>query len=152
MNKKNISKYLAILLFPSILILFGACTTKFEKQGHLLSKKVVESIKVGFDNKTTVLNKLGSASTVDAFDNQTWIYISRTTEQKPFYKPKTIDQKTFAITFDESGIVKSIRDLNFEDRKLINHQLRETKSSGIKSSILKDLFRNIGKVTPAMNN
>lgn len=152
MTKKTIFNSLASLHLVSILILFSACSTKFEQQGYMLTKKAVESIKVGIDTKTTVLQKLGSASTFDAFSEETWIYISRTTEQKPFYKPKTIDQKALAITFDELGKVKKIRNLDFNNRKLVNHQTRETKSSGMKSSILKELFQNLGKITPAMDN
>ena len=151
MNKNIINSVLTLLLI-SILILFSACSTKFEQQGHLLNKKTLESIKVGIDTKATVLKKLGSASTFDAFSKETWIYISRTTEQKPFYKPKTIDQKAFAITFDESGKVTKIRNLLFKDSKLVKHQTRETKSSGMKSSLLKELFQNLGKVSPAMSN
>src|SRR4051794_31036654 len=73
-----------------------ACNTEPQQRGYILDEKLLGSLKPGTDAQI-VLQTMGTPSTVSTVGNQTWYYISQTTEQKlRFMKPTITDQRVLA--------------------------------------------------------
>ena len=105
----------------------------------------VASIQAGVDDKTSVMERLGSPTNVGTFQTDVWYYISSREEQTSFYMPETIDRKVLAITFDASGKVANIENYTLEHGKQIAFVDRETPTRGKEMTLLQQLFGNIGR-------
>ena len=125
----------------------SACATKYQSEGYRMNSKIVQSIKQGSDNKKTVVKKLGSPSSKAAFNNKTWLYISKENKEKSFFSQETLEQQVLAITFNESGTVKDVRYYTLQDGQPVLPVKRTTPSPGRKLRILEQLFGNLGRIS-----
>jgi len=105
------------------------------------------TVQQGVDSKDAVVSKLGSPSSVAAFDDDTWIYISKQTENFAFFEPTVVGQDVVAINFDPEGRVEEFRRYTLEDGRLIDPVTRETPTHGRELGILEQLFGNVGRFT-----
>jgi outer membrane protein assembly factor BamE (lipoprotein component of BamABCDE complex) len=103
-------------------------------------------MKVGEDSKSTLMEKLGSPSAVSTFDNNTWYYISQTTDRVAFYKPRVIKRDVVAIKFNPADEkVASVNTFTLKDGKVIAYNGRETPTRGREMTILEQLLGNVGR-------
>ena len=94
----------------------AGCNNPIEQRGNLPPQEAVAQIKPGSTDKETVTRLLGSPSSVAAFDDSTWYYMSQKTKTVAFFKPETLDQEVLAITFDKDGVVKDVKKLGLSAR------------------------------------
>ena len=80
-------------------LLLGACAPVTAYNGFQARDDKPADMKVGVDTKSTVLTRLGSPSTVSAFDPNSWYYISQVTDRYAFYKPKVRTRDVVVISF-----------------------------------------------------
>ena len=135
---------------PAVLVLcltLAACTPTLVVQGYVPDEETLATVQQGVDSKDAVVSKLGSPSSVAAFDDDTWIYISKQTENFAFFEPTVIGQDVVAINFDPEGRVEEVRRYTLEDGRLIDPVTRETPTQGRELGILEQLFGNIGRFT-----
>jgi hypothetical protein len=103
-------------------------------------------MKVGEDSKSTLMEKLGSPSAVSTFDNNTWYYISQTTDRVAFYMPRVIKRDVVAIKFNPADEkVASVNTYTLKDGKVIAYNGRETPTRGREMTILEQLLGNVGR-------
>lgn len=134
----------AVLLFC---LTMAACTPTLVVQGYVPDEETLATVQQGVDNKDAVVSKLGSPSSVAAFDDDTWIYISKQTENFAFFEPTVIGQDVVAINFDPEGRVEEVRRYTLEDGRLIDPVTRKTPTHGRELGILEQLFGNVGRFT-----
>ncbi len=134
----------AVLLFC---LTMAACTPTLVVQGYVPDEETLATVQQGVDSKDAVVSKLGSPSSVAAFDDDTWIYISKQTENFAFFEPTVIGQDVVAINFDPEGRVEEVRRYTLEDGRLIDPVTRETPTHGRELGILEQLFGNVGRFT-----
>ncbi len=135
---------------PAVLVLcltLAACTPTLVVQGYVPDEETLATVQQGVDNKDAVVSKLGSPSSVAAFDDDTWIYISKQTENFAFFEPTVVGQDVVAINFDPEGRVEEVRRYTLEDGRLIDPVTRETPTHGRELGILEQLFGNVGRFT-----
>jgi outer membrane protein assembly factor BamE (lipoprotein component of BamABCDE complex) len=133
------------LLLLGSLLLASACSPIVDVRGNLPNEEQLALIKPGDVSKDDVIAMLGTPSSVAAFDDETWYYISSKTEQLAFLKPKETDRKVVAISFDSNGQVKEVRQLGMQDGKLIKPVERTTPTAGNEMTFLEQLFGNVGR-------
>ncbi|MGE0856525.1 MAG: outer membrane protein assembly factor BamE, partial [Hyphomicrobiaceae bacterium] len=74
-----------------------------------------------------------------------YYYISSTSTQTAFLKPKEIDRKVLAVYFNPLGSVDSVANYGMKDGKVFDYISRKTPAPGGRDEgILKQLFRNLG--------
>jgi len=134
----------AVLLFC---LTMAACTPTLVVQGYVPDEETLATVQQGVDNKDAVVSKLGSPSSVAAFNDDTWIYISKQTENFAFFEPTVIGQDVVAINFDPEGRVEEVRRYTLEDGRLIDPVTRKTPTHGRELGILEQLFGNVGRFT-----
>jgi hypothetical protein len=92
------------------------------------------------------MEKLGSPSAVSTFDNNTWYYISQTTDRVAFYMPRVIKRDVVAIKFNQADEkVASVNTYTLKDGKVIAYNGRETPTRGREMTILEQLLGNVGR-------
>lgn len=123
----------------------SACSPRIATRGNAPEPEMLEKISVGESTKGDVTDILGSPSTVAAFDENVWLYISRVTETIAFFEPETVQQKVVLISFDAANRVEILSEYDLEDGKPVIPTDRVTPTAGREMTILQQLFGNLGR-------
>ena len=126
--------------------LAAGCTTIKDHRGYLGDRYLMESVETGIDNRASVERTLGRPTFVSLFGRQDWYYVSVSTRQKPFTRPKTYDETVMRVRFDGDGNVAAIDRRGKEEIAHIHPEHKETPTLGRQRGLLEDLFGNIGAV------
>lgn len=130
------------------LILLGlvvGCSPIEKTHGYVPRADELENVKAQQDTRGSVQRKLGRPSTIGSFDETKWYYISRKTRQYAFLKPKNVEQKVVAISFNTKGVVTEVNRYGLEDGKVIDLVTRTTPTFGKELTFLQQMFGNIGR-------
>lgn len=123
----------------------AACSPVVSQRGYVPNEDLIADIRVGIDNKDSVLTTFGSPSTISSVDGSAWYYISSIHEQVAFYKEAPVDREIVAVYFDEGGTVKQLGYYGLEDGKIVNFIDRETPTRGKQLTFLQQMFGNLGR-------
>jgi outer membrane protein assembly factor BamE (lipoprotein component of BamABCDE complex) len=122
-----------------------ACAPKSANRGSIPTEDQITIVIPGVHGREDVRSALGSPSVVSTFDENTWYYIGRRTEQYAFFKRKTVQQQVLIVQFSADGRVEKISRLNETDGREVDLVARETPSAGRKLGLFEQLFGNIGR-------
>ena len=139
---------LKIITCTILALTLAACEPTVANRGNILDADRLAEIKTGTSNREDVASKLGSPTQVSTFDDKTWYYIGRQTEQYSFLDPEVIKQKAVEIHFDDQGIVTAVNDLNLADAKDVDPVDRETPTYGRDDTLIKQLLGNLSHPSP----
>jgi outer membrane protein assembly factor BamE (lipoprotein component of BamABCDE complex) len=127
----------------------GGCSPMVEQRGNLPTPDKIAEIHPGATTKDEVTKILGTPSSVGVFNDKSWYYISRKTEQVAFFTPAVVDQQVYIVNFDDQGVVKAVDHKKLEDGREINPVARTTPAPGKELSFLEQLLGNLGKFNGA---
>ena len=120
-------------------LLLAGCNQE-QARGYVLDEKLLNEVKPGTDAQK-VLQSMGTPSTVSTVGNQTWYYISQTTQQRlQFMTPTVIDQRVLAINFNKGMKVERIASYGLQDGVLFDFVNRTTPTGGQELSIVRQLM------------
>lgn len=129
---------------------FSACAPIVDQRGYVPSEGVLETVQSGVDTRASVVQRLGRPSALGTFDSKVWYYISERQETIAFYAPETTDRTVVAVKFNDNGTVDAINKYGLEDGQVIDLVSRQTPTRGKETSILRELFGNIGRFNEAL--
>jgi outer membrane protein assembly factor BamE (lipoprotein component of BamABCDE complex) len=127
------------------LTVLGACAPIVQQEGNVPDPDQVVQINPGVDDKNRVTQLLGSPSTVSAFQDRTWYYISRRTEQHAFLDPDVVEQEVLAISFDANNIVQDMRIYGLENGRMVDMNPKITPTYGNDLTFVQQLLGNLGR-------
>lgn len=137
----------ACALFISFGMLFTACEKTVVNRGYSVESADFSKISIGKDDAQAVFEKVGSPtirSSVEGVNGEySWYYVSKKTEKNGFLDPKVIDQKNIIVSFDQNGIVKSIKESSYEQQVSVVSE--QTKTGGKDAGIVGETFGGLGK-------
>jgi outer membrane protein assembly factor BamE (lipoprotein component of BamABCDE complex) len=102
-------------------------------------------IKVGTDTRNTVVAKLGSPSTVSAFDKNTWFYVTQTSDKMAYLYPQLKSRRVVSISFDKDLKVAEVKQLTLKDGYDLAYEKRETPTRGRELSWIEQILGTIGR-------
>jgi len=129
------------------LVLVTACEPIRQTHGYAPRPGQLAELKVGSDGKADVAGKIGRPTTVGAFDNDEWYYITRSTESRAFLEPRVVSQQVVVVGFNESGLTESVDSYGLEDGRVVNLVTKTTPTRGKRLTFLQQLLGNVGRVT-----
>lgn len=132
-------------------VALAACSPRTDTHGHLVDPEALAQVKAGEQTKEQVQNLLGSPSSVGAFDQNTWYYISKQTQQVAFLEPTVLEQQVIEVDFDSKGIVKSVHKFGEDDGKDIAIVARTTPTRGKSLGVLDELWTTLLKQVASGN-
>lgn len=133
-----------ILLFI-IIPLISSCLSTVDKRGYTLDTEALNTVQIGKSSQKDVHDALGSPSSSSNLGDETWFYISNTSEYIAFTKPKIKQQRVDSIAFDKDGIVKSKRVYTEADLHNIKISEDKTPTAGNELGLAEQLLGNIGR-------
>jgi outer membrane protein assembly factor BamE (lipoprotein component of BamABCDE complex) len=125
--------------------LLTGCAKDIDARGNLPPPEAIAQLAVGEQTRQDVRGLLGTPATTAIFDDETWYYISAHTTQYAFYPNHELDRTIFAVSFDERGILKDVRQLSLEDGQNVTVASRETPTKGREFSLIEQLIGNLGR-------
>jgi outer membrane protein assembly factor BamE (lipoprotein component of BamABCDE complex) len=143
------NRYLYFFVFLSIC----GCQPFVNHRGLNVEKRHLEQIHLQKTSKNEVREILGPPSLTSIFKVkprhfERWFYIYDTSSQKSFFNPQITEKKILEINFDEKGMVSNIIHHDPNDCVDIKPDAQQTPSSGYASSLLRDVFGNVGRYQP----
>nr|WP_240782213.1 outer membrane protein assembly factor BamE [Qipengyuania sediminis] len=126
--------------------LLAGCSSIRETRGYLVDTLTYTGVRAGIDNQRSVAATLGNPTFTSQFGEPTWYYVSTTTGQRPFGRPRITEQAVLAIRFDAAGNVVSVDRSGLESVVYLTPESDETPTLGRERGFLEDLFGNIGAV------
>jgi outer membrane protein assembly factor BamE (lipoprotein component of BamABCDE complex) len=123
----------------------AGCSATIQQEGNVPDPDQVVQINPGVDDKNRVTQVLGSPSSVSAFQDRTWYYISRRTEQLAFLDPQVVEQEVLAISFDAQNIVQDMKVYGLENGRMVQMVDRVTPTHGNDLTIIQQVLGNLGR-------
>ena len=134
------------LLVSAAGLLAGGCTEIHDTNGYIIDRALVASVQPGIDNRDSVQGTLGRPTFTSEFDQSTWYYLSRQTQQLAFANPKAVGETVLAVHFDKAGNVTSVGRSGLEQVASIDPYGPITPTLGAHRNFFTELFSNIGAV------
>jgi outer membrane protein assembly factor BamE (lipoprotein component of BamABCDE complex) len=126
----------------------AACTPEVSTHGYRPDAAALARLEPGRTTRDETLQLLGSPSAIATFDDRVWYYVTQRTERMSFYQEEVVDQQVVAITFDDSGVIRSIEHQDLADARELALVERETPTSGSELSMLQQFLGNLGRFNP----
>jgi outer membrane protein assembly factor BamE (lipoprotein component of BamABCDE complex) len=124
-----------------LLIALSACLGRFSNHGNKPDPDKLAQIQPGVQNKAQVETLLGSPSSVGAFEDDTWYYISQVGERNWFFPEEAVERDVVEINFDDSGIVSGIKGYDIDDGKDVELVDRVTPTQGQELTFLQQMWQ-----------
>jgi len=142
----RLTRTVPALIGAALLVLaVSACDPRSATRGNIPTQEQISLVIPGVHGREDVRSVMGSPSVISTFDDNTWYYVGRRTEQYAFFKRKTIEQQVLIIRYGRDGRVEKISRLDEADGREVDLVKRETPSAGRKLGLLEQLFGNIGR-------
>lgn len=136
----------ALALVLAAAAAFAGCDATIIKHGTQFHDGDLQQIQPGMTEEQVRLNLGTPATTAVIGTGRAFYYISSTQSQSAFFLPTEEDRKVVAVYFTPAGVVDHVANYGLQDGKVFDHVSRTTPAPGGRDdSILKQLFRNLGK-------
>lgn len=123
----------------------AGCAARVSVSGNKPDEEDLARIVIGQTEKARVAELLGSPSSIAAFDENVWLYISQRSEATAFFEPKVTEQEVVLIRFDPNGAAETVNRYTLKDGQPIVPSDRKTPTAGRDFTILQQLFGNFGR-------
>jgi len=138
----------AILVLMAGTALAG-CSKSRSVRGYYFDPMLANEILPGVDNQRSVAMTLGSPTSIGAWDDHTWYYISTQLRNRPVKFAERINRRILAIHFDDKGGVDDVTNLDLSSAWEIKPNEEKTRTRGKELNLLQQLFMNVGRFAGA---
>jgi outer membrane protein assembly factor BamE (lipoprotein component of BamABCDE complex) len=121
------------------------CAGEVDTHGDIIQDDRLARIIPQQHTQRDVLAILGSPSTLSVLDGEAWYYIGDRRESIAFFKPDLLERETVVVSFDDSGIVKSVEKSSVDKENKIEVVERETPAHGSDLTMIEQFLGNIGR-------
>ena len=129
----------------TLILTLSSCSLPSEYRGNAPSSEEVEQLVVQQSNKEDVRKTLGSPSSINAFDEDKWYYISQVQRNHSLFASQNVQQTVLALDFNEGGVLDKAEVMTLDDAQKVNPERQSTKIFGRTSSLFEDIFGTIGR-------
>ncbi len=114
-------------------------------RGNKVDADSLKELIPGTSSRADAQSLLGSPTAKASFDDNTWLYISETTQPRIGRVLGVNNQNVVVLGFDQGGILRTVKTLTEDDSQPVNVVAASTPSPGSESSFLQQLLGNVGK-------
>ena len=134
------------ILYVLIVFIFfiSNCTQQTTYSGKILELSNLDNI--NFENKGSLVDKLGSPSYIDPISNK-FFYYSEKQQKKSIFNKKTDYSYIFVFEFDREDKIIYSKVFDLTNRQNIDLIKEETSSEIIKRGLIEKIFGGVGPDT-----
>lgn len=115
-------------------------------RGDPIQSDTLKQLTPGVSTTADATALLGSPTTHETFDDNSWVYISQITRPRVGRLPGVLKQRVVVLNFGQNGVLRSMKVYDKADGKDIGMAPGSTATPGASVSILQQLFGNVGRV------
>ncbi|MFL2661086.1 MAG: outer membrane protein assembly factor BamE [Alphaproteobacteria bacterium] len=141
MLKNNILIFVILL---SISITISSCVSKKIVNGNLPDADMISILKIGKDDKNSVVGLLGEPSFRGSLGDNSYYYVGTLSSQIAFLRPSVKEQYILELRFNKKSLLKNIYFYDKSSSTSVAMSSLETESGGAKQTILQQLLGNFG--------
>ena len=124
--------------------MISSCVSKKIVNGNLPDADMISILKVGKDDKNTVVGLLGEPSFRGSLGDNSYYYVGTLSSKIAFLNPSVQEQYVLELKFDKKSLLKTIFFYDESSSTEVAMSSLETKSGGTKQTILQQLLGNFG--------
>jgi outer membrane protein assembly factor BamE (lipoprotein component of BamABCDE complex) len=126
------------------LLAAAACTTQYRNHGYAPTSQDLEEVGVGVDTRDRVAETIGTPSASGVLDEGGYYYVRSRVRHYGARKPKVVERRVVAVTFDQRGVVRNVAEYSLEDGQVVPLSRRVTDGGVEERGVLAQLLANIG--------
>lgn len=134
-----------ILAVTYVMLAVAACAPSKATRGNYLEADRLKDLQIGVSTKAEVEQKIGSPTTKDPFDDNTWFYIGEQTSTEAFFTPKVDSRKVVVMKFTPDGLLSEANQVDESQGKSVEVVKKSTPSPGREMNAFEQFFSNLGK-------
>ncbi len=134
------ARRLALAAAVGTALALAACSPRVDIRGNAAEDEDMIHIRQGVTTATDVRRVLGPPSTVSAFDDKTWFYISKREETVAFFKPAVKVQQVIELQFDDKQTISRIRTYGLKDARKVAQTTRTTKADADEPGVFRSMI------------
>lgn len=125
--------------------LLAACQAVVDQRGHVVDEDMTAKLHIGSTTKQEIMQTFGSPSSTSTFGEETWYYIQQRKVGQAFLRPEITEQKVTQITFDSSGVVKTVNGYGLDDKVDVAIVGKQTPTEGHSLGFFEQTLGNLGR-------
>lgn len=130
-----------------VLVALAGCAAQVRHHGYAPDDRALAEVEVGRHNREDVADLVGRPGSTGLMRDSGWYYVASQREHFAYRAPAEIDREVVAISFDQSGRVSNIERFGLENGEVVALSRRVTDSQIRGTTLIAQLFRNIGNFT-----
>lgn len=137
------------LAAAALVLAAGGCAlfrAPVEHRGNRLEPEQLAQLTPGVSTRQDVQAVLGSPTTVGAFGDDRWYYVSAITHSRAARHQGVEDQRVVAVRFTPQGVLREVAEVPQDGVRPVAMVSRETPVPGNDRTLLQALFGNVGRV------
>lgn len=127
-------------------VALAACAPTFRNHGYVPPQEALDAIVIGVDSRDSLAQTLGPPSATGILDDSGWYYVQSRWRNYAWRAPEEIDRQVVAISFDRNGVVTNVERFGLENGRVVVLSRRVTATSIRTESILRQIYRNFGRI------
>lgn len=142
-------------IFPGIclaaVVLLAGCgllSQPPQPRGARVDPDQLAKLMTGRTTEADATTLLGSPTAKGTFDPNVWLYVAEMTRPEIGGTNAVVEQRVTELRFNDQGVLQSVRQLGKADALAAPMVARTTPSPGTDTSILQQLFGNVGRYNP----
>lgn len=139
------SPFHTLVLAVTLAAVLTGCSPTLATRGNFLEGERLQSVQQGVSTKDEVAKKLGTPTTVDPFDENTWFYIGEKTSTTAFFHPEVQARKVMIMRFNDQGILQSAEEVDEKSGKTIDVVKKTTPTPGKDVNVFQQFLGNLGR-------
>lgn len=141
MKIRPFAQIAALLLCFSVV----SCAPTMATRGNYVEPEQLKSLQTGVSTREEVAQTLGTPTTTDPFDPNTWFYIGEKTATKAFFMPKVKSRHVVVMQFNQDGLLQSAREVDEKSGKQVEVVKKQTPAAGREVNAFQQFLGNLGK-------
>jgi outer membrane protein assembly factor BamE (lipoprotein component of BamABCDE complex) len=114
-------------------------------RGNPVGIDAIKQLTPGTTTTADATALLGSPTTRETFNENSWVYISQITRPRVGRLPGVLEQRVVVLNFDNTGTLRDVKVYGLKDAKTVDMTPGTTATPGSSASVLQQLFGNVGR-------
>ncbi len=114
-------------------------------RGNPIDNDTLKQLTPGVSTSSDATALLGSPTTHETFDDNSWVYISQITRPRVGRLPGVLQQRVVVLNFDPNGVLRAMKVYDKGSAKDVGMAPGTTATPGASVSVLQQLFGNVGR-------
>lgn len=137
-------KHLAKVVVVCSAVALSACVPMNRNHGYVPFQEEIAALVPGVDTKSSVLEAIGSPTTTDGTQAESFYYVQRKLKYYGISAPRETERSILVLQFDRNDVLSNVQQYSKQDGRIVALNSDYTELAGENMPLLRRLFGSIG--------